>query len=133
MINTKNSVHYKADLITETAVQDFEDVKARKQIFTKTFGTSVDIWVDTIFKKYTIIYLDENYKSAVMPYSYLGDYYIDAPKGSKIYLMDLSGYQHKLVDGLWTSSHAMEIYQEEKLINNTTLIFNIKDAYKVNN
>jgi len=133
-IPKKNRIHYTANTITEAAVKDYTGFNYKDNlVYEKVLGTEVDIYIDTVFKKYTVLYKDKEYKSVAMIYEYMRDYFTDnkdKSPDSKIYLMDMQGAYFMLADAL-NMFDMLEMIAEKKLANNCTWIFNIKNAVRV--
>jgi hypothetical protein len=134
----KNICAYKAEtLIQETIVQNYMG-DSERVLSSKVFGIDVKIIVDTVFKKYTIMYTDKNYKRSAMIFNYQRDYFIDGksdnPKINKLYLMVLDGGLHFFLrDYLdWGLFNDLEIRLEEVLAHNIKYVFKIKNAEKTN-
>jgi hypothetical protein len=134
-INTKNTIHYKAKTINESAIQNYGVFSPdEKVIYEKVLGVDVDIYIDTIFNKYTILYKDKNYKSIAMIYEYVRDYFIekDGKSGNtantKMFLVDCRGSKFMLIDLSKNPIFNMiELRAEDKLANNCTWVFTIKN------
>lgn len=136
-VGGKNSVHYKSDLISEALIQNyFQFSDKEKVIYDRALGIDVDIYVDTIFKKYTITFLDKDNNKKVMIYNYIRDYFLenkgDNSKTNKLYLMEFADTKFFLIDYLdFFPFNQIEIDYDKKSSNNCTLLFRIKDVKKI--
>lgn len=90
----KDKLHYTAKTINMV----IEDSNS-KTIGESVLGKDVSIVIDTIFKKYTIRYTDEDYKKSGLTLKFLGDYLDKSEdKGIYIYRMEYRGHFYRLVD-----------------------------------
>lgn len=134
-INTTNSAHYKAKNITESVIQNYGEFSPDERvIYEKVLGVDVDIYIDTVFNKYIIIYKDKDYNSVTMIYEYIRDYFIEKngksgnTKYTKMFLVDCMGTKFMLNDlSRNPVFYLIEIRAEEKLSNNCTWVFAIKN------
>lgn len=128
-INIQNSIHYKSDLISESLIQNYAEFSDKeKTIYDKAFGTNVDIYIDTIFKKYTILFNDKDYKRTVMVFDYIRNYFLSNDKeqaSSLIFLMEFQGIKFMLIDAI-KLFNVLEVRYDEKLEGNYTHFFYIK-------
>ena len=76
-LTSKNIIHYKADYLKQLSVKNYQSLKKvdEKVLSEKVLGVNVDIYVDTVFKKYTILDKDENDTTSGMTFSYVRNYF----------------------------------------------------------
>ena len=126
----KNIIHYKSERISEE-LSKIEDPLNPKIIYNRALGVDVNIYVDTVFKKYTITFKDKDDKLTAMVYSYVRDYFIDekpqTPK-TRMYLMKFQDIDFMLIDYITLPPfYLLEIRFDKSNTPNTQLLLRIKD------
>lgn len=71
-----------------------------KPLSTKAIGKKVYLWVDIVFKKYTIWFTDEEEAQKKMTFKYISEYSLSNENifGGKSYLVEYQGIQFILID-----------------------------------
>jgi hypothetical protein len=133
IINEKHTLYYEADLITNELLDNYPSFGNEKYIYIRALGIDVKIYVDTVFKKYTITFKDQDNKEMVMVYKYIRDYFIDSAsqsnKVAKIYLMEFQGMRFMLSDFI-DIFNILDIVYEEKT-NGYTLRHTIEKVRRI--
>lgn len=128
--NKNNTILYEGGLLTQEIIQNYLD-KNQKVIQNKVIGTNVRIFIDTIFKKYTILYSDEDEKNMAMIFKFLRNYFPGEQSRDKFYLMEFQEYKFFLVDYLNIYPvFELQISEEELLPNNCTFLYRVKNVKK---
>lgn len=133
--SNKDIIYYKAALISQEVVQNNFDLgKEKKQMEYKIVGKDVEISIDTVFKKYTILFTTEEYRKSTITLKYLRTYFPDNKKNpdiSKIYLMSYQNKNFMVIDYLDLFLHELNICLDEIIPTNCTLLYRVKDATRV--
>lgn len=133
---SKYTVYYEAEFLKDEIVQDYYKIGSSKTISSLVFGIDVKIEVDTIFKKYTILFTDKNNEYKKMIFNYERNIFLDDkeknPKINKIYLMEFLGEHYCLIDYMdFAPLRMLEISFEKMYSNNCKRVFNITNVKKV--
>ena len=94
------------------------------------FGKDVHIGVDTIFKKYTIMYTDEDNKKKVMILKFIRNYFDKNDMAdSKIYLMQSQNHLFMLVDYMdHPLINSLALTDEKQLPNGRFMVLRIRNV-----
>lgn len=138
VVGGKNSLYYKADVITNELIDGYPPFFGKeKYIFNRVLGKDVEIYVDTLFKKYTIRFKDQDDNNKVMVYKYVRDYFIDSASQSsssrmntKIYLME-SGSMRFMLSDFMDIFNYMDIIYEDRQGTNFTLRHSMKNVRRI--
>lgn len=124
----KNIIHYKADILNLLTIENYENKVIEREVQRKVYGVDVNIYVDTVFKKYTLIWKDENNSPLSMSYSYVRDYFVGNNK-EKMYLMNTQKKNFFLIDFLdHPLLRMLEIRFEDLIDGRVTTLFKIENA-----
>lgn len=85
--------------------------------------------VDTFFKKYTIVYTDEDNEKSGMILKFIRNYFKEPPEEGKIYLMEYQNHFYMVADFLdHPLINSLVITDEKLLANGNSIILRIKNA-----
>ena len=131
---SKNTIHYEGGVLTDELIQHYLS-DSQKVIHNKVLGVDVKISIDTVFKKYSILFTDKDGQRKLMMFEYVRDYYPtvknDFPSWNKLYLMEFQGIRYFLIDYLETDPfYELEVRHNEMFPNNCTLLYRVKKAKK---
>ena len=130
----KDVVKYRADIITQDIVQNRSEPN-EKILNSKVYGKEVEIIVDTLFKKYTLNFIDVDNKRSTVVFKYLKNYFDSKITNSdidKLYLMECQNLKFFLIDYLnLPPFNSLTISFEKPLDGGLTLMFKITDVRKM--
>ena len=129
---TPNVIKYKSDLIYRSLIENYNSPE-QKLIDENVLGKDIEIFIDTIFKKYTIRFVDQDYKNQRMIFKHVSNYFgVDANDGNKLmrlYYMETEGEEKLsflLIDYIDLFGD-LDILVNEKIDGNRNLIYRIKN------
>lgn len=130
VVINKNTITYKADIINEELVQNYLTFNNEKHIYNKVLGKEVQLYIDTLFKKYTVIFKDEDNGKQKIILKYIRDYFIDGhPTLADMYVMEYQGKYFWVTNAIKKFGTLTIVFEEKDGIN-TKLLF-IKNIRKV--
>jgi len=130
-INTKNAIHFKSNIISEILTKNDKVFNSDKEVvYDKVLGTDVHVFIDTLFKKYTLIYKDKDYEPVAMIYEYVKDFFTEKEGGkstgnNKVYLMKMGDTYFMLSD--FRFLNLIEIQYTQQFVGNSSLVYAIKE------
>lgn len=131
-----NTISYQGGILTQEIIQNYNSFNEEQKIVqNKVIGINVEIIIDTIFKKYTILFTDQDQKRNITYWSFVRNYFPgkeDKSQRVKLYLMeDFKNGRWFLKDYLDLAIEEMKelvIISEELFPNNCSFLFRIKNA-----
>ncbi len=134
----KNEVIYEDGILTQEVIQNhLSFAEKEKVIQNKVLGINVRVTIDTVFKKYTVTFTDQDQKKRFMWFNFLQNAFQDKDRNyssKNIYMMeDMNKDQWFLIDFLNIFySKELIISQDKLLPNNCTFLYIFKNARQVN-
>ncbi|MBK8139860.1 MAG: hypothetical protein IPK57_01785 [Chitinophagaceae bacterium] len=128
-LTSKNIIKYEAEKIKEQIV-DASDPFNQKVLRESIMGINVEIYVDTVFKRYVVDFVTSNNDTTIMVLDYFSDYISGSPNW---YYMTCQGYKFILMDGMDGPFNFITIDFEEPLKNGNVMRFRINTTKRVPN